>query len=110
MTKAQAKAQEIEDAKDKLRAILPKGSTVYTILRHVSASGMSRRISVITIDKDGMPRSVDYYAATALDWKHAIDDDGVTVGGTGMDMGFHLVHTLAHALYGDGYALKHDWL
>ncbi len=36
--------------------------------------------------------------------------DGVVVAGAGMDMGFHLVSSLAYVLYGDQRALKHRWL
>ena len=35
---------------------------------------------------------------------------GVTMRGAGMDMGFALVYNLAHALHGDGYALKQRWI
>ena len=34
----------------------------------------------------------------------------VGVGGCGMDMGFHLVYTLASVLYKDGYALTHRYI
>jgi len=32
------------------------------------------------------------------------------VTGCGMDMGFHLVNSLAYILFGDGYALDQRWL
>lgn len=44
--------QERTNAIERLRSILPPGSTVYTILRHVARSGMSRRIDVYAIDTD----------------------------------------------------------
>ena len=44
--------QERTNAIERLRAILPPGSTVYTILRHVSRSGMSRRIDVYALDRE----------------------------------------------------------
>ena len=36
--------------------------------------------------------------------------NAVGVGGCGMDMGFHMVYTLASVLYGDGYALKERYI
>jgi hypothetical protein len=42
-------------------------------------------------------------------------DDGYKVGGCGMDMGFHLVYTLASVLFPEdrktgGYKLNHEWI
>ena len=36
--------------------------------------------------------------------------DSIVVRGCGMDMGYHVVHNLSHALFGEGYNLKHRWL
>lgn len=44
--------QEHTNAIERLRAILPPGSTVYTILRHVARSGMMRRLDVYALDTD----------------------------------------------------------
>ncbi len=44
--------KERQDAQDTLRRILPPGATVYTILRHVSRSGMRRRLDVYALDTD----------------------------------------------------------
>jgi hypothetical protein len=41
-----------------------------------------------------------YNIAQALDWKYDRDREGIKVGGCGMDMGFHVVHSLGYALYG----------
>lgn len=91
-----------------LKKLFPKGSTVYTILRHVSASGTSRRISVISsLDLAANP---DYYVEQLNLAKRHKHKPGLVIEGGGMDMGYHLAHTLARALYGDGYALHHRWL
>lgn len=102
-----------------LREYLPKGSTCYTVLRHVSRSGMLRRISPIAIDIERAPgsqtamqptiRHLDYLAADVLGRKGA-NGEGVKCTGAGMDMGFELVYSLAQALYGDGYALSQRWI
>jgi len=113
MTTKQADKQE---QIDRLREWFPKGSTIYTILRHVSASGMSRDISVLGtwIDDNGKVSFIhpNYAVSKALGWKLKTKNgsDTIRVGGCGMDMGYHLAHSLSHALYGDGYALKHSWL
>jgi hypothetical protein len=122
---------EREEAKEKLRAILKPGDTVYTILRHRAASGMSRVIDLAIpyVDDDGKAgiRTIGWQAATALDDRWNSDKQGIVVGGCGMDMGFHLVYNLGHVLWPQGtdkphgtrngepdsdggYALKHRWL
>jgi hypothetical protein len=119
-----------EQAREKLRKLLPVGSTAFTILRHVSGSGMSRRISVLIPDKECGILDVSGWVATALDYRRHERDGGVIVGGCGMDMGWHLVYCLSRSLYPDGfkvdgvgrngdtsgrdtdggYALKHRWI
>lgn len=92
-----------------LHKVLKPGDTVYTVLRHVSSSGMSRRI--------------DCYAI-GIAKRHA-SKQGLVVPGCGMDMGYHLVYSLGCALWPKGtkkphgtrngepdstggYALKHE--
>jgi len=121
--------QEREQAIEQLQKLLKPGDKVYTVLRHVSASGMSRRIDLYTI-KDNRPIYLTGYAAKALGLRRSPKKEGVTVGGCGMDMGFHLVYELSGVLFRDGfkvngvgrngdtsghdndggYALKHEWL
>lgn len=43
---------EREESLTRLREWFPKGSTVYTVLRHVSRSGMMRHIGVIALRID----------------------------------------------------------
>lgn len=117
LTKAEGIRKRKEYAIAQLREILKHGDTVYTVLRHVSSSGMSRRIDVYTM-KDNRPRYLSGYAASAIGWK-LHDNGGIVVGGCGMDMGFHLVYTLSSILFRDnpiegrthsGYELRHEWL
>lgn len=95
------KEQERNEAIERLKSMLKPGQTVYTVLRHVSASGMSRRIDVYTFNKDGSKNYLSYNVAKALGY--TLTDDGIRVGGTGMDMGFHLVYTLSRTLFRDGF-------
>lgn len=89
------------EAIERLRAFVKPGDTVYTVLRSVSKSGMSREISLHTI-KDGDITWIAGMVARALDYRVGTRD-GIKVSGCGMDMGFHLVYNLSRALWPDGY-------
>lgn len=102
MKKKNAEQQEAIKA---LRKTLKPGDTVYTILRHVSSSGMSRRIDLYTMKKN-RPVFLTHYAAKALDYNRKPDQQGITVGGCGMDMGFHLVYSLGRTLFPNGFKIK----
>lgn len=117
LSKAEGKEKQKVYAKARLLEILKHGDTVYTVLRHVSTSGMSRRIDLYTV-RDNRPQYLSGYAATVTGWK-LHDNGGIVVGGCGMDMGFHLVYTLSSILFRDnpiegrnhsGYELRHEWL
>ena len=90
---------------------LYEGAKVFTILRSVSASGMSRHISVI-VAKDDEVMDITYYVAGALgESLHETNGNrSIRQHGAGMDMGFNLVYNLSYVLFNDGYALKQAWL
>lgn len=90
---------EVLEAAERLRSWLKPGDTVYTILDHVSRSGMSRNIRVVII-RDGEPLHPNRAVQTVLGYPRAKRGDGFAVGGCGMDMGFHVVHSLGYALWG----------
>lgn len=98
----QSTKTERQDAIERLRLLLPPGSTVYTILRHVSRSGMSRSISCVICGTDG-PQDIDWLVRRALDARYDRKHSGIVVGGCGMDMGFHLVYSLSYTLYPKGF-------
>lgn len=100
MTKAQRTEQAA--AIERLREWVKPGDTVYTILRHVSRSGMSRSISTV-IDGEEGPNDISYMVARALGNRMDRDRGGVIVGGAGMDMGFHLVYNLSYCLWPNGF-------
>lgn len=107
--------KEREEAIGRLKTWIKPGDTLYLVLRHRSASGMSRTIGVKGFSVDSSTGEIrdwefSYNVALALGWRFNRDREGVTVGGCGMDMGFHLVYELAGVLFGDGYTLKHRWL
>lgn len=92
-------------------ALIPRGTTVYTTLHHVSRSGMSRNISFHVVAPDGEIRTLNgLMIALGIGSRPRGDSDGIAIGGAGMDMGFHGVYALAQYVHGDGYALSHRWL
>jgi hypothetical protein len=119
MTKLQKAEQEA--ARDDLRAILPAGSTVYTVLRHVSASGMSRNLDcyALATDSDGKAwiRRITWQVCKATGHRYNRRAEALTITGCGMDMGFAVVNDLSMGLYcperythQGAYALRHEWL
>lgn len=94
---------EVQESFDRLRAWIKPGDTVYTILDHVSRSGMCRHIRVqLIFCEKGEPRVVhpNHAVSRVLGYSQARRGDGLVVGGCGMDMGFHIVHSLGYALFG----------
>jgi hypothetical protein len=88
---------------------------IYTILRHVSSSGLSRDISLFYDSPEGI-RPITHTAGRALGYKiiSAGGFNAIRQQGGGMDMGFNLVYTLSAVIYKDlergGYHLNHRWL
>jgi len=123
------KAQQAERAEaiDRLRQWIKPGDTVYTVLDHVSSSGMSRAIRVLVPTINGREvesaapggKPTDYIRKDSVhvdflhpNWavgkalglrhwrKHGREQDALVMGGCGMDMGFALVYELSQTLYG----------
>jgi len=105
-----------EEARTKLRAIFAEQEKpkVYTVLRHISSSGLSKDISLKTV-QNGQIIDITYYTAKALGdtLKERNGQRAIRVNGGGMDLGYHLVHSLATVLYigqdRAGYKLSHEW-
>ena len=99
---AQAKAVEVL----KSWGVAPL-TVVYAKVCRVSASGMSRRIQLYTINQFDSTKSeivnISYWAAKAMGWDYKEGYNmGIAVGGYGMDMLFHTVDCLSRAMgYGD---------
>lgn len=111
LTKAQQTAADQAEALEDLRYALIDGIRVYTILRHVSASGMERAISVVVVNEDGSAiHDISYMIVAAGLYKNHPKHLGLKVRGTGMDMGYAVVNHLSHAVFGDGDVLSQEWL
>lgn len=91
--------QDQKDAFEWLRKMLKPGDTVHTILDNVSRSGMSRDIRIVVL-RDGEALHPNWSVRVLLGYPSAKHGDGMRVGGCGMDMGFHIVHSLGYALFG----------
>ena len=123
LSKKEQKQADFDYAKKQLfEYYLEEGATVYTVLRSVSSSGMSRTISLKVV-KGLQILDITYYASVVLGWKltEVNGSRALRVGGCGMDMGFHTVYTLARVLFRDkyegqpdavdaGYSLMQVWL
>ena len=81
--------------------------TIYTVIRHVSSSGMQREISVKMIDA-GRIISLDWLIANSTGKKIG-KHGGLIVKGCGMDMGFHLVDNINH-LFSPSKQFRQEWI
>ena len=91
---------------------------IYTVLNHVSSSGMTRYISAFVPviqyeeyydDKNHVQQMPDKADIVCIAREKR-------VGGCGMDMGFHLAYSMFMSVYGDDKSypyqdyLSHSWL
>lgn len=100
---------ELQNAKNKLIGLLQETDTIYTVLRSVSKSGLSRSISFYVVDNNKEIININYYISVLLNYKFDKTHFGLKIKGGGMDMGFHVVHTLLRELGITG-KISHRWL
>lgn len=114
-------SKEVQDeCRERLLQLLKPGDYIYTVLRHVSSSGMFRAIDLYVVApyesqggvKRHEPFCISWHAANVMGWTRSKRYDGaIEVNGAGMDMGYHLVHNLSYRMFdGNGYALNHRWI
>lgn len=87
--------------------------TIYTVLDHVSSSGMFRLISLHAVKGKDIIRLnflVDKLGLYSKDKNRT----GLRISGCGMDMGFAIVYDLSSAVFAgkdrSGYQLKQEWI
>lgn len=124
MASKKEKAESLAFLRDQVKLV--PGDTVYTVLRNVARSGMTRWIDFYVI-RDGDPWRISYHIAKAAGYTYDNKRESVKVGGCGMDMGFSVVYNLGATLWptgtpephgrrngepdsAGGYALKHRWI
>lgn len=99
---------------------IKRGETVYTVLRHVSRSGMFRVIDAFLI-RDNEPVNLlavltEQQREKVLNvFKRDKKRDGFRVSGCGMDMGFHLVYSISSRIFerkgrDSGNELRQRWI
>ena len=126
VTKAEYKAARTEYLRSHLQQVVESANRrVYTMIRHVASSGMSRRLSVFVVE-DGKIREITGLVAELVGYKRH-SDGTLTVGGCGFDAGFDVVYNLGATIWPNGtpqphgtrngvpdsaggYALKHERL
>lgn len=91
---------ERECATDDLRAILPPGKSVSAVVTHVARSGMSRCIRFLIAREDDTVQDISWMIGRALGYNVSRDHGGLRISGGGMDMAFHVIHSLSYALHG----------
>lgn len=99
LSAAKGKAAYRDQTIDRLRTVITLSGSdrVHAVIISVAPSGMSREIAFLIPCPERGVRNISPLVAIALDWpegKHG----GVRVSGGGMDMAFHTVDCLSHAL------------
>lgn len=116
--------QEQTRAIDQLKDMFEKydTSTVFVVQKHVSRSGMQRKLGLFLLpkcsnghpkgitfrDEQIRPHDITYRVARALNWSYDTKWLCVTVNGCGMNMHFCTVYNLSQVLFQDGFKLKHE--
>ena len=116
---AKANKQQVKEARELLQKNVQKDDTIFFVVKRVSNSGMYRHIDFYKFDvkdtfEEGENRVRKVWLSSAiakvLGYSFKEQTQSVGVQGCGMDMGFSVIYNLAHNLFDDGYALKHEQL
>lgn len=99
--------QQRTEALKNLKEWVKPGDTLYTVVRSVARSGMSRHIDVMKFDGKRFIYLTSNMASAGIagmrmserEWSQS---KGASIPGCAMDMGFHAVDSLCHALFGKG--------
>lgn len=107
--KAQKEASRQEAIATLLTLVKPN-DVIYTDIKSVSSSGMSRQIACFTtyLNEEGQARvkDVTWFVSKACDLKIG-SKGGLVVGGCGMDMAFSVVYNLGRTLWPNGTPEPH---
>jgi hypothetical protein len=104
LTKSAGSALYREQTRASMLESIKPGDTICCIIRSVSSSGMSRRISLFHT-ADGKLRDITHNAAVIMG--DSCTDGAIRVQGCGMDMCFHTVYTLGRYLWPNGTPEPH---
>ena len=101
------KLSESKQAILDLQKLLKPGDAVYTTVKHVSSSGITRSIDAHVI-RNNEPYWIARKVAKACGFGFDEKRESVRIGGCGMDMGFHLVYELSSVLFAGGFKCSGD--
>jgi|TARA_R100000482_G_scaffold119860_1_gene64720 hypothetical protein len=101
-------ACEREEIKQQLKRDLKNCDTLYTLVNHVSQSGMPRDIRVFMI-KNNKPLDISYKVAKVLKRRQG-ENTGVRVQGFNHLSAMGIVYDLSRCLFKDGYKINQQWL
>ena len=119
MSKKEAGENENKEAIARLKGVVKRGDVLHTVLRHKSASGMRRTISVVVPVRvkgyDGKIsthiQDISGIVSRAAGYRYDVDRGGLIVNGRGMDLGADIVHTVGLILYPRApNAIQHRWI
>tara|TARA_R110000850_G_scaffold240119_1_gene364793 strand:+ start:433 stop:777 length:345 start_codon:yes stop_codon:yes gene_type:complete len=94
------KIDSVAHQRHELQTKLYYDATIYSIIKHVSISGMLRHISFFHIWANE-PHFITYSISKVCDYKMNKQHDGLLVRGCGMDMAWSVVNHLEYELNKD---------
>ena len=110
LSKKALKEQEKQEATATLLTLVKPNDVIYTDVKSVSSSGMSRQIAcyIAYNNEQGQARvkEITWHIAKACDLKIG-SKGGLVVGGCGMDMAFSVVYNLGRTLWPNGTPEPH---
>ena len=98
--------QAQQAALTQLHQLLQPGSTIWSLHRHSSASGMTHWFDFYTI-RDNELFSLTHLICVACDYTHDPKHGALKTTGGGMDMAFNTIYNLGHAMWPDGTPEPH---
>lgn len=98
------KSEDYLNSEKYLKKLFARDQRIYTSIKRVAPSGMSRHISVYVARKNQII-DITWHVGHITGYSRNRDTGGLVVGGCGMDMGFHLIYSLSRCLYPKGYKL-----
>ena len=106
MITATQNKQELAALAD-LHALLKPGSTIWSLNRHTSASGMTHCFDFYTIQANELIR-LTYLICVVCDYKQHPKHGGLKTTGCGMDMAFQVVYNLGVTMWPKGTSTPHS--
>jgi hypothetical protein len=105
MTKAEKQYQSEGIAS--LHKRIKPGDKVYTSVKHVAKSGMSRSIACFIVDSENDIVDITGYVAAAINCKLDYKNGGLKIAGCGMNMCFAVVYELGCVMWPNGTDKPH---